>query len=163
MHERTRRQPSSRAIPLDSCTMPCTSPRFLHDAVHFPRILASTRTRARKQAKCTPECRKMAEVHAETGIRRAFRRALPSNPCTKLCPCKESGEVHGWLQEKTGSARLGFGGLQEKQGSARRPAKKWRKCARPLASGPSRTFPHHPCTWKISCSNSGEMYVELQG
>ena len=51
---------------------PCTSPRFLHEDVHFPQILATARTRARKQAKCTASCRKTAEMHAETGIRRAF-------------------------------------------------------------------------------------------
>ena len=50
----------------------CTSPLFLRDAVHFPRILATARTRARKQAKCTDACKEMAEVHAETSVWRAF-------------------------------------------------------------------------------------------
>ena len=50
----------------------CTSPQFLHYGVHFPRILASARFRARKRAKCTAACKDMAEVHAEMGVRQAF-------------------------------------------------------------------------------------------
>ena len=50
----------------------CISPLFLHDAVHFPRIPASVRTRARNRSKCTTVCSKTAEVHAEKRARRTI-------------------------------------------------------------------------------------------
>ena len=52
--------------------IPCTSFQFLHDDVHFPDFLACQQTRARISAKCTAACKEMAEVPAETGVRRAF-------------------------------------------------------------------------------------------
>ena len=67
------------------------------------------------------------------------------------------------LQENSRSARQGCGQLQGIGGSARLAVGKWQKCARALGLGPFSTFPHHPYTWKISCSDSGEMYAELQG
>ena len=62
------------ALPPNSCINASsrTSLLFLQPAVHFPRIPASMRTRARNQAKCTTACSKTAEVHAEKRVRRAI-------------------------------------------------------------------------------------------
>ena len=74
------------------------------------------------------------------------------------------------------SARQGCGQLQRNGRSARRgrvlpqgigrgarlAAGKRRKRARPLALGPFRTLPHHPCIRNISCKDRGEMCDGLQ-
>ena len=83
-------------------------------------------------------------MHERTG-RRPSSRALPPNPCIAANSCKETGEVHGRLQENGGSARLNgppaglltctspkslheMEPLQGNRRSARLPARKRAKC-----------------------------------
>ena len=84
---------------------------------------------------------------AECGLggRRPNSRALPPNPCNGANSCKETGEVHGELQENGGNARRNghpeglltctsplslheIAPLQGNGRSARQPAGKARKC-----------------------------------
>ena len=114
----------SRALPLDSRTMTCTSPdtpareralppnparcralpRILHDAVHFPESLHPVVhfpvfPHGDAHFPSIPaRCRALPRIPARG-------RALPSNPCIAANSCKETGEVHVPVQENGGSAR----------------------------------------------------------
>ena len=137
----------------------CTSPKSLHEiaplqgnvrsarlpARNWSKCMAGVQPAARKRAKCTAGCRKSREMHDKDAA-----------------SCREMGEARGRLQEKPGSARRGCNQLQGNGQSARPAAGKGEKCTRALELGPFRTFPHHPCTWKISCKDRGEMYDNLQ-
>ena len=105
---------------------------------------------ARKWRKCTPKRASGGpfDVHFPQIL---ARNGAPARNRAKCTPgCRKRMEVHGAVSASCRKSREVHGGLQRNGGSTR-----------PLASGPFRTFPHHPCIRKISCKDRGEMYDGL--
>ena len=106
------RRPNSRALPLDSCTKTCTSPKSLQRRELVQGNRRSARRAAGKRRKCTPKRASggPSDVHFPAFLARNCAPARKRAKCTAACrksrevhgggaSCrKESGEVHGCLQ-----------------------------------------------------------------
>ena len=113
------RRPNSRALPLDSCTKTCTSPKSLQRRELVQGNRRSARMPARKWRKCTPKRASGGpfDVHFPQILARNCAPAGKRAKCTAACKelvevqgrgatsCRKTCEVHGRLQEKGRSAR----------------------------------------------------------
>ena len=130
--------------------------------VHFARIPARCRALPPNPCKGANSCKKTGEVHGR--LQENGGSARLNGPPAGLLTCTSPKSLHeiAPLQGNVRSARLPARNWSKCMAGVQPAAGKGEKCTRALELGPFRTFPHHPCTWKISCKDRGEMYDNLQ-
>ena len=119
------RQPG-HALPLDSCTVACTSPESLQRRELVQGNRRSARLPAGKWGKCTPKRAfgGLFDVHFPAFLARKEAPARNRAKCTAGCmksrevhgrgvtSCKESGEVHGAASTRRKKSREVHGGVR---------------------------------------------------